>query len=42
MLKEAMSEKEGPAVFDLNSNEVPLAQLWQSGPALLVFLRHYG
>ena len=37
-----MSEKNKPTVLDLDSNELPLARLWDAGPTLLVFLRQYG
>ena len=30
------------SVFDLQGRPVPLTQLWADGPAVLVFLRHYG
>jgi hypothetical protein len=29
-------------VLDLDGREVPLNTLYQRGPAVLVFLRHYG
>ena len=29
-------------VFALDGSSVPVASLWQSGPTLFVFLRHYG
>jgi hypothetical protein len=30
------------AVLDLDGREVPLKTLYQRGPAVLVWLRHYG
>jgi len=30
------------AVLDLDGREVPLNTLYQQGPAVLVWLRHYG
>lgn len=32
----------GIALPDPDGREVRLASLWESGPAILVFLRHYG
>jgi hypothetical protein len=29
-------------VLDLEGAVVPLASLWQEGPAVITFLRHYG
>ncbi len=30
------------AVLDLDGNTIQLKQLWQTGPVLLSFLRHFG
>ena len=42
-----MSESLGAALSgitlpDTDGNEVRLGSLWQEGPAIVVFLRHYG
>ena len=29
-------------VLDLDGSPVPVSQLWTDGPALVVWLRHYG
>jgi hypothetical protein len=33
---------EGVSVCDLSGEPVLLGSLWSEGPAVLVFLRHYG
>ncbi len=39
----SLAEKLAPIVLpDANGGEVRLGELWEHGPAVLVFLRHYG
>jgi hypothetical protein len=43
MRPSSFSEKLAPIVLpDTNRRDVQLGSLWKDGPAVLVFLRHYG